>query len=172
MSMYPTGHLGKVYTKDHIESCVANGRFVCTGTIFEGSRSNHLRYRTVDVRVPCEGVFLAFIAITMLYPDGGSFDDDDVVFADIFSIDGQRLGITWHYPSQAAPGLPWDISRPIVGEGGAWGGLLGGMPPWPQVNEHNMVISSWVGSIQKYVRFRLAIDGDDIAAATFAVMQL
>jgi hypothetical protein len=109
-------------------------------------------YATYSVGVPKrEGKpaqYLAYIFPTMLYPEGGKFDDADTVFVDIYKIDNVRANQT-------------------NGFGGVWGNVFG-----PSGTIDNMGISVYFGPIQDEIIFRIGIRGDDYAGASIIVMEL
>ena len=139
--------------QDYIDSKTVKGKFICTGSIF-GSSSHKAGLRTNmfthDIRVPNpEGVYLIYISITMISPYGGTFDEDDTISADIYSIDGRQVQL-------------------MHGFGGVWGG-----PHFrPKGDFYNHGINAFVGHVTKGIIFRLRVTGDNYAGASFIVMEL
>jgi hypothetical protein len=146
------------------------------------------------VEVP-EGdrTYLVHIGLTMLSAVGGTFDEDDTVFADIFAIDDQDIGLAYvnnHLkPSHPRENLefgytpgewPFDelkgnLKLEGVGGlgGGVWGEDFGELPYQDSAkNYKTMRISSWVGTIHSSITFRLFVDGDDWVGASYFVLQL
>ena len=182
------------------EKTTSTGKYVCAGTIFGRSKQGELMEFRRVVTLPKEGVFLAQVALAMVYPYGGDLDDADVVFADIAEIDGEPTALryaptfaSW-VRSEEKPGMlegvfaPWSAGTPTTGLGGAWGGLLGEMAPQklafkpafggavtyePQKpTPGNMGVSTYVGNIGQTITFRLGVNGDDCVAASFMLIQL
>jgi hypothetical protein len=161
-----------------------NGRFVRTGSMFCNSRNGCFSYNVKEVQVP-EGnrIFLACISLNMLSPVGGDFNQDDTIYADIFEIDGTDTGLSYN---NGGTGLPGNHPRdwfeagysPFLGDflgglGGAWGHHFGPVPYKSASNNQKMMrISTYLGEIQKHITFRLSVNGDDWAGASYFVMQI
>jgi hypothetical protein len=172
--------------KDFQTQREVNGKFVCTGSMFCDSYHGRYSYNMKTVNVP-EGnrIFLACISLNMLSPVGGPFNEDDAVYADIFAIDGDDKGLyylndgntdkVFNHPREwftVGYSPDWLHDR-LVGEGGAWGYLWGSLPyQSASKNPKTVRISTWLGEIQKNIIFRLSVNGDDWAGASYFVMQL
>lgn len=135
-----------------------NGRWIYTGTFFlEGEHGKPLQeLRPVRLRHP-EREYLAYIALTMLSAPGGDFDEDDTVYADIYTIDGRRT----------STGGMRGINPPSHHGGGVWGRHFGNAG-----DDSNEGISSYVGRIDQELVFRIFIDGDDWVGASYFIMEL
>ncbi len=168
--------------RDFQNSSEVNGRAVRAGSMFCDSRDGHFSYNLKDVAVPEGGrIFLASISLSMLSAVGGDFDQNDTVYADIVDIDGADPGL--YYVNGGTPfNRPRDFFEagysPFLGDvlqgmGGAWGHHFGPVPYQdPSHNQKLMRISMYLGTIERQITFRLSVNGDDWAGASYFVIQL
>lgn len=118
--------------------------------------------KTAYVKIPppqpeTETTYLMHISITMLGPQGGDFDQDDLVYADIRSIGIDPNTLADIKPDSAA------------GFGGVTGWKFGTV----RESHKNMGISTYIGPIKgEMVKFRLYQEGDSYAGASYFVLEL
>jgi len=135
-----------------------NGKWVYTGTFFFAGEHGQALQDFHRVRLNNrERMYLVHTALTMLSAIGGDFDEDDTVYTDIYTIDGQRMS------SMVQRG----INPPGHITGSVWGHHFGNSG-----EDTNEGISSYVGPINEEIEFRIFIDGDDWVGASYFVMEL
>lgn len=157
-------------------------KFATFGSIFiegknpEGDLPMDFREEIACVKVPPHEkgtVYLLHVGLTMLSARGGDFDEDDTVYADIFSIGGDpenKPDVGYVVP----PDLPY-------GYGGVWGVHFDSKAGTAGAYHHrNMGISTYIGPLKgkdvttkgDVVKFRLACVGDDWVGASYFVLEL
>ncbi len=148
------------------EMQVAGSKWVYVGNLFhEGAHDRFVEPKLFSVRVKQpEKIHLVNIGLTMLSAPGGDFDEDDTVFADIYSIDGRLTSLEGDRQGGPAGVQP---------HGGVWGRHFGDPGEVTAQGIHrNMGLSSYVGPVNREIVFRLFIQGDDWAGAGFTMLQL
>ena len=153
-------------SEDTIAQWEVNGKWIYTGTLVlcgdnNGSRSQKL-WTVFPVKK--EQLFYhAHIGLSMLSAVGGSFDDEDTVFADIYEVDGKRqVGGSSRYT-----GPPDYTTNVPIRPGYVYGhhfGILG--------SKNNQGASVYLGPIRNEIVLRLFVRGDDYAAASWSVVEL
>jgi hypothetical protein len=133
----------------------SNNKQVWAGSFFAEGR--HGKSIQVEQRVDLartEGTFVAYVFLTMLSAEGGDFDEDDTIFADIYMIDGNRL----------------DVQSSLQGVqlGGVWKGNHFGA----KGDVANQTISAYTGPINDHIVFRIRVTGDNWVGASYVVMEL
>lgn len=136
-----------------------NGKWIYTGTFFhEGKHGQSIPPKLHQVRLRRrEREYLVHISLTMLSAPGGDFDENDTVYADIYTIDGQWMS------SRGMRG----INPPDHHSGSVWGRHFGN-----RGDDTNEGISSYVGQIDQEVVLRIFIQGDDWVGASYFIMEL
>jgi hypothetical protein len=132
-------------------------QFATFGSIFLSNPKDQSYHEKIAyVKIPSHEpntVYLLSIGLTMIDPYGGDFDEDDKVFADIYSI-----GVD--------PDTDLDIKPNISG---GYGGNYSVFGPGPNA----IGISTYIGVIKgDSVKFRLGCLGDDIVGASYFVLEL
>lgn len=156
-------YIDKTTTKD------ANGidvdKWFYTGTFFyQNKRSPSFKLYQILINHP-EHMHLVHIGLSMLSAVGGDFDEDDTVYADIYTIYCVRMVLEkGRYPAVVTQQLP---HNPIQVDNVMYDHHFG---PWG--DDKNQGICSYVGPIQEEVTFRLFIYGDDCAGASFFIQEL
>ena len=131
----------------------------------KAKRRNHRKNCTKLAIHPKEPntVYLVNVSLTMLSGVGGAFDDDDIVYTDIYSIDGDRNKMKLLTVEERTTAV-MKGQCPI---GGVYGRNFG-----RQGDNNNQGISSFVGFIKERIVFRIFIYGDDWAGASYSIMEL
>ena len=144
-----------------------DNKWIYCGTIVASSTDGRTNPKAVAVDLHArERNYWVSISLSMLSSvEGGDFDEDDTVFADIYSIDGTRElgGRGPNLPHQHGTD-PDRFAKP--------GGVFGGDHLREHGNAYNAGPASYVGPINEKLVLRLFVRGDDWASASFTIMQL
>lgn len=145
---------------DSIYQLEVNGKWIYTGTlVHEGTHGRYVRPKRREIKLHHrERTYLVSIALAMLSAPGGDFDEDDTVYADIYSIDEQRLAPT--------PGVK-GVNPPTYHAGYVYGHHFG-----QYGDDSNQGPTSYAGPINEKLELRLIVQEDDWAAATYSVVEL
>jgi hypothetical protein len=151
-------------------------RFATSGSLFLQCEPGASNEKIAWVRIPehhKDTAYLVHIALTMLSAPGGDFDDEDTVYADIFSIGVDPNGNM--KPDAVLPRLDNKfLDNPNETYGGVWGHHFGDKA---LDRDHTMGISTYIGPIQgDFVKLRLvcrgAHDNDIWAGASYFVLEV
>ncbi len=138
-----------------------NGKWFYAGTFFhQGVNGEFVPGKEVEIELQHrEREYIVHIGLTMLSAPGGDFDDDDTVYADIYSVDDLRT--TTGGTRRIDP--PDEYNH----DGGVWEHHFGNYG-----DDTNEGISAFVGRINQKIKFRLFVQGDDWAGASYTIMEL
>ena len=152
--------------RDTIAQWEANGKWIYAGTlVHEGIHDEYVHPRTHTVHLRHrEQIYHVHIGLSMLSAPGGEFDSDDTVFADIYSVDGERLG---PIAGVRDPAVEPDFTKNFMRRGYVCRHHFGDYG-----DEGNQGPSCYLGRINEDIALRLFIQGDDWAAASYSVVEL
>jgi hypothetical protein len=150
---------------DTIAQWEVNNKWIYAGTLVsygENDERTGPKLFTINLRKP-EQLYHVHIGLSMLAAVGGKFDDNDTVYADIYEVDGQRIGP----PNRNQGNQPPNFATSFMRSGYVYGHHFG-----PIGDKRNQGPSVFLGRINAQIVLRLFVQGDDYAAASYSIVEL
>lgn len=161
--------MARVMGSESFYEMKVDGKWIYGGTITQSSESERqtIKYKEVELHNTEDVAYQIHIGLSMLSScEGGDWDSDDTVFADIWATDGERLcggRDTFNQPPHPKGShAEWHMHGCTTGV--HFGDNLG--------DESNQGPGFYVGRIHHNVVVRLVVNGDDWAAASYSIREL
>jgi hypothetical protein len=143
-------------------------KFATFGSLFIWHEGEVYSEKIAWVKIPDheeDTVYLISIALTMLYPRGGDFDQDDAVYADIFAIGQDET----HRDIKPDAGGGYGGVSQLGKDDEDWGAFKGR-------GRDQMGVSTYIGPIKPQadaiVKLRVACQGDNLVGASYFILEL